>query len=135
MKTHKYLAAMLLLSSCACFAQSPNTPKRPSASGVIGTPAPDIARQIFPDVSDQSNDILIAAASDNDAVRIGVRGHNSTVQVTREGVDVHGVFRVNSIPFAVTTKAPTGTCKAVGWTFSNDGHGTFCDGTRYTTKF
>lgn len=30
MKTHKYLAALLLLSSCACFAQSP---ARPNASG------------------------------------------------------------------------------------------------------
>src|ERR1700684_4139096 len=78
--TNHTLAALLLLASCTCCAQSASTPSRPSASGVIGTPDPDIARQIFPDVPDQSNDILIAASSDNDAVRIGVRGHESTVQ-------------------------------------------------------
>lgn len=126
---------MLLLSSFVCFAQSPTTPTSPSALGVIGTPAPDIAKQIFADVPDQSNDILIAAANDSDTVRIGVRGRNSTVQVTGEGVNVKGVFSVNGIPFALTAKAPTGACNVVGWTFSNEGHGTFCDGRQYSTKF
>lgn len=131
---HCFAALVLLLSSFVCFAQSPTTPNRPSALSVLGTPDDlDIARSIFPD--DQPADLLIAAANDSDTVRIGVRGRNSTVQVTREGLNVKGVFSVNGIPFALTAKAPTGACNEVGWTFSNDAHGTFCDGRQYSTKF
>jgi hypothetical protein len=128
LKTYKYLAALALLLSSAPFsiAQSASTPNRPSASGVIGTPDPDIARQIFPDVPDQSNDILIAASSDNDAVRIGVRGHESTVQVTRDGANVNGTLSINGVPITVAAKKPTGPCTEPAFILSGDGL-TFCD--------
>jgi hypothetical protein len=141
LKTYNYLAAMLLVSSCFCFAsaQSPSAaPKSSDTSlSVIGTPDdPGIARQIFPDVPDQSNDLLIAAGSADDTVRIGVRGHESTVQVNSDGANIRGTFSIDGVPLKLTAKAPTGSCTKPEFVLSTDGL-TVCDMTThlYHTKY
>jgi hypothetical protein len=131
---------MLLASSCFCFAsaQSPSAaPKSSDTSlSVIGTPDdPGIARQIFPDVPDQSNDLLIAAGSADETVRIGVRGHESTVQVNSDGANIRGTFSIDGVPLKLTAKAPTGPCTKLAFVLSDDGL-TVCDMTThlYHTK-
>jgi hypothetical protein len=113
LKTYKHFAvfALLLLSACFCFVQSGSTaPATPStALSVIGTPDdPDIARQIFPDA--KPDDLFIAAGNANETVRIGLREYRSTLDVTRDGVNVRGVLSVDGIPITVAAKAPTGAC-------------------------
>jgi hypothetical protein len=118
------LAALLLLASCTCFGQSASTPNSPTALSVIGTPDdPDIARSIFPDA--QPEDLFVAAAPD-DAVRVGVRGHESTIQVTSDTTNVRGSFSINGVPLVLADKAPTGLCTKPAFILSGDGL-TFCD--------
>lgn len=99
---------------------------------VIGTPdQPDFAKQIFPDAQPQD---LLFAASDA-AVRIGVRGHESTIQVTADGANVSGTLSVNGVPLRLSDKAPNGPCAKPEYVLSRDGV-TVCDPTthRYSTK-
>jgi hypothetical protein len=101
---------------------------------VIGTPDdPDVARQIFPDA--RPDDLFIAAANATDTVRIGVRGHESTVQVTRDGANLNGTLSINGVPITVAAKGPTGHCTSPAFVLSSDGL-TVCDVTmhRYQTK-
>ena len=40
----------------------------------------------------------------------------------------------NGVPLAQTATQPTGSCSAIAWVLSNDGHITFCNGTTYVSK-
>jgi hypothetical protein len=42
---------------------------------------------------------------------------------------------LNGSPITSTATQPSGSCSVVGWTLSNDGHMTFCNGTSYVSKF
>jgi hypothetical protein len=45
-----------------------------------------------------------------------------------------GLGSIKAALYNGPTVAPSGSCTAIGWVFSQDGHGTFCNGTTWVTK-
>jgi hypothetical protein len=72
-----------------------------------------------------------------------VLGWNSDTGLSRISAGVVGVGNgtagdtsgaINATLYKGPATAPSGSCSAIGWEFTQDGHATFCNGSTWVTK-
>ncbi len=78
----------------------------------------------------------ILGATTADQIQIGFVAYSPLPELfSANAINLLNALTLGGVAISQAATAPTGSCAAVAWVLSNDGHMTFCTGTTYVTKF